>query len=810
MPFAIADLKYAVRQFKKRPWFTLLTVMVLSGGLGVSVYTFAALNAMIYRDLPLPDGSSIVRIGIGDWVDFQPLEAFELVRIREQAESVAEVGVYRISGSLIGEAGASRSVRSVEADWRIFEFTRTPPLLGRVFVRDDNSSSAERVAVLSHDTWQAVFSGDRAVVGELVRIDGTPTRVVGVMPEGYAFPANIGMWLPLAQRDVEPVGYSGKMFDAYARLRPGVSVEAAEAEIATLLDSVRAERPESVGARKPRSVSILTFQEEQWGVLGTLLFSVLNLLSLSILLLAAVNVGNLLLVRTNERIKEIGVRLALGASRFRVTAQAVTENVILCALGGTIAIFLAARTLAATNGFMNTLLGSDLPFWWTWSLDRDVAVAAVIFLLLTIVVVSVLPVVAVSSADPISILRDSTRAGGGLATGRISRALVTVQVALISAVMLVGSAVAIVADRAANISWGMETENLYMMSVALPPERYATPEQQLAFAERMLAEVRATGRVDAAVVMQQIGTARFALAGREYAARNDQPGAWLVALSESPSPVGPPLVAGRGFDSRDSATGAKTVIINESLARAHWPNESAVGRSIDVSIGSEAAEGRTEGRTIVGVVGDVPYDPIGMTPIGDSALYFPLPQSPIANPQFVVRYLGTETQARSVLFEALARVDSTVAPAPAGVRSYEASLAQTTLFARTLTKVFAACGAFAILLAITGIYAMSRNDVLRRTHEIGLRRALGASNRNVVTKFVALGTRQLAVGLAISAVLCTVALFLIRRGVDVGAGTLVLIGFVVVAVVATAVLLSIYLSVRGVIRVEPSVALRDG
>jgi predicted permease len=810
MPLTIADLKYAVRLLTKRPWFTLLTVLVLSGGLGVSVYTFAALNAMIYRDLPLPDGGSIVRIGVGDWPSFRPLDAFELAQIREQAASVGELGAYRISGALVGEPGTSRSVRSAEADWRIFEFTRTPPLLGRGFVADDNSNSGERVAVLSYDTWQVAFSGDASVVGALVRIDGAPTRIVGVMPQGYAFPANIGMWRPLTGDDVAPLGYTGKTLDAYARLRPGISVDAAEIELTTLLDRLRAQRPESVGEQMPDSVSILTFQEEQFGVLGTLLFSVLNLLSLSILLLAAVNVGNLLLVRTNERIKEIGVRLALGASRGRVTAQAVTENVVLCALGGSIAILLAARILRATNAFMNTLLGSDLPFWWTWSLDRDVAIAAGLFLLLTVVVVSVLPVFAVSSADPSSILRDSTRAGGGLATGRMSRALVTVQVALISAVMLVGSAVAIIADRAANVSWGMETAGLYMMAVDLPAERYGTPEQQLAFADRMLSEVRSTSGVGAAVIMQQIGSARFALAGRDYATPNDQPRAWLVALSESPSPVGPTLVQGRGFDSRDSATGAKTVIINESLARAYWPNESALGRSIEVSIGSETGEGGTEGRTIVGVVGNVTYDPIGISPFGNSALYLPLPQSPIASPRFVVRYLGTEAQARSALFEALARVDSTVAPAPSGVRSYEANLAQTTLFARTLTKVFAACGAFAILLAITGIYAISRNDILRRTHEIGLRRALGASNRNVVTKFVAQGTRQLAVGLAISAVLCTVALFMIRRGVDVGAGTLTLIGLGVVTVVATSVLLSIYLSVRGVIRLEPSVALRDG
>src|SRR5690349_21667037 len=202
------DFKYAVRLLVKRPWFTLLTVSMLAGGLSITLYTFTVLRVMLYRDLPLPEGSSIVKIGAGSWVDIEPLDAFELAELRTAANSFSELGVYRTSSALLGESGAMRGVRSVESDWRIFEFTRTLPLLGRGFVAGDNSAGAEPVAVLGYETWQNAFSGDAAVVGELVRVNGRLTRVVGVMPLGFAFPESAELWLPLEPKDLAPAGYT--------------------------------------------------------------------------------------------------------------------------------------------------------------------------------------------------------------------------------------------------------------------------------------------------------------------------------------------------------------------------------------------------------------------------------------------------------------------------------------------------------------------------------------------------------------------------------------------------------------------------
>ncbi|HSC14500.1 MAG TPA: ABC transporter permease [Gammaproteobacteria bacterium] len=796
------DLKYALRLLAKSPWFTSLTVLVLAGGLAISVYTYAALSTIFYRDLPLPDSGSIVRIAYGGFPNVRPLDAFELAGLRAQARSVEELGVYRDSRALVGEPGASRSVLAVESDWRIFEFTRVQPVLGRGFVRDDAARGAEPVAVLGFGTWQSAFAADASVVGTLATINGRPTRIVGVMPDGYGFPMNKSIWLPLPADDLEPAGYSGMMFDAYARLRPGVSVETAQAELTALVERIRRAQPEP-DERTREPVSIGSLQAASFGVFGDVVFGVLNSLALAILLLAAVNIGNLLLARTNARMNEIGVRIALGAPRARLIAQTALENVVLCALGGTLAIFLAARTLEATSGFMRSLLGSVMPFWWQWGLDAELVLVTGLLLVSTVVVVSVLPTLSVTRADPNALLKDGPRAGRGLETGRISRTLVTVQVALISAVMLVGSVATLIAGRMTDFDFGMDTANLYMMGVEFPEGRYATAAERSSFTDRLLAELRATPGIDAARVMRDSGIGPFSVTGADYAAPDERPLAWLVVLSESPVQIGPPLLEGRMFDSRDDAAGLKTALVSRKLAREQWPDQSPLGETIDVAVAGAAPEQRV----IVGVVGDVVFDPVGLTAAGNSAVYVPLPQSPPLSARMIVRHFGEEAVAHGALYEALARVDPTIAP---NVQTYDTALESATRFARAVAKLFAGCGVFAILLAITGIYGMSSNAVVLRRHEIGLRRTLGATNRGIIALFMKQSARQLTIGLSVSALLSMVVLAVIRQSFAIGAGELASIGFGVVLVISATVLVSVYLSVRSSIRLDPSSALRQG
>ena len=801
-----SDLKYAFRLLAKSPWFASLTVLVLAGGLAISIYTFAFLNTIIYRDLPLPDGDSIVRINPGQNGLAAPLDTYELAQIRTDVRSLSEIGAYRTAQALLGDQESNRSIMTTEAEWNIFEFTRTPPLMGRAFVRDDNLDGAEPVAVIGYKVWQSHFSGDPNVIDEVVTINGQRTRIVGVMPERFTFPLTTEVWLPLSTSDLDPLVYSATTIDAYARLRPGASVKAAETELTERLQRVQRQRP-NVGEEELDVVVVTSFQQAQWGPLGPRVFGVLNALAFAILLLACVNVGNLLLARTNERIKEISVRVALGAPRFRLIVQMMLENVVICILGGVLALFLAVRALKATNGFFDALverLGASKPFWWMWGLDFSVAMAAVLFLLLTIILVSVLPAYSVSAVSPSSLLRDGAHGAPGRSSGRISRALVTMEVALISIAMLVGSAVSVVAYRAVNFDWGMDTADLFMMPVELPAETYDTADKQLSFYQRYLAELRADGRIEAAAVMQDLGEAPFGVDGAEYYAEEDYPRALRVVLSETSSPIGPTLLEGRRFDSRDSATGLRTVIVSKYLADTHWPGESALGKRIDAF----GPNGAREERTVVGVMQDVRYNPFNTSERSLAALYVPVTQLILPAARFVIRYRGTDEQARDAMYGALDKLDAYV---PAGrVMRYDTALGELTLVASTMTNLFIGCGAFAILLAMTGIYGLSSNAVVRRTHEIGLRRAMGASNGSIIALFLAQGSRQLAVGMVISAFVSIGILYLISQFAPIGASLLTLICTGVLLVVSGLVLISIYVSVRRAVRSEPNIALRYG
>jgi hypothetical protein len=384
--------------------------------------------------------------------------------------------------------------------------------------------------------------------------------------------------------------------------------------------------------------------------------------------------------------------------------------------------------------------------------------------------------------------------------GRVSRGLVAIQVGLVTTVMVVGGVIVMIAQRAADYDLGFTPTDLLGMNLYLPTETYATDEERLRLYEEMLAELRSAPGIDAAVIMRQLGPTAFGLDDVDYATPEARPRAWLNVLSETPTPIGPTLLAGRLFDGRDSATGPRTAIVSETLARTQWPNASALGQSIHVG-GSDP-----ERRVIVGIVNDSAFDPLGMSPVGQASIHVPLPQIDLAGPRFVVRHSGNEDRARAEVYATIARVDPALPTYQ--INSLESVREQATLFARTMTNLFTASGVFAILLAVTGIYGMTSNAVVLRSHEIGLRRALGASNGNVLATFVARGTRQLAIGLGLSVLLSVTVLFVIGRYFSMSSSMLALIGMSALFMVSVCVLLSTYLSVRGVLRKEPSAVLR--
>nr|WP_246373320.1 ABC transporter permease [Lysobacter spongiae] len=788
--------------------FTVLTIVVLAGGLGISIYTYAVLNAMLYKDLPLPGSASIVRVAGEKDGRIGAVGAYEMSEMRAAGiRRLEEIGVYETTSAVLSSIdGRTRALAAVRAEWNVFEFSRVRPQLGRGFIRNDAIEGAEPVVVLGHGVWQSVFAGDPDILDRVVRINGRLTRVVGVMPEGYAFPGAATAWLPMSNREVSPFARSDASVDVYARLAPGASPRSAGMELDSLLERVHAQTP-GINAEETRldGMTVLTFQEFQTYPDGPFVFGILNVVSLFILLLACVNIGNMLLARTNERLKEIAVRVALGAPRLRLVFQMMLESVIICVAGGILAIFLAGWGLHATNGFMNSTLEGHLPYWWQWGIDLPTVVAGLAFVLLAIALVSALPTYSATRVNSNTLLRDGTRGARGRASGRISRALVTLQIVLISVIMVVGSAMALIAYRAAHIDFGIDTERLLTTTVSLPVDAYPEDEQRTLFYDRLLQELRGNREVEAAMVSSNLGETRFALDGVEYNVLDDYPLATAIVGSQAPEPVGTRLLEGRYFDSRDVAGGLATVIVSEALAQAYWPGESALGRR--VRLVDEAGK-VLEQRTIVGVMSNVRRGENLLVTDSQTyaALYVPLAQSPVDSAGVLVKYRGSESDARSAIYQAISRVDAYVVPGP--ISSYSEVLQKLTVMATTMTDIFVKCGIFALLLAMTGIYGLSSNAVVQRTHEIGLRRAIGATDAHIIRLFMATGMRQLAVGLVVSALICVAIMFLVSRFAGVGAGTLTVIGVLVVALVSALVLAAIYISTSRAVRHEPSVALR--
>ena len=803
-----SDFKYALRLLRKSLSFTALTTLVLAGGLGISIYTYGILNTMLYKDLPIRDGHSVVRISGERDGRLTAIGTYEMNEVRAGGlYSIAQIGVFQTSAAILSsDDGIARALEGVRTEWNIFEFSGVRPLMGRGFVRDDGVEGTEPVVVISYNIWQSLFNGDPSILDQVIRINSKPTRIIGVMPEGYAFPTSATVWLPMSERDLRPTGYTDTYVDVYARLRPGIGKFDAETELDTLLSRVQNLNPR-VNAKDQNldSISVLSFQEVQTYPDGTFVFGILNTVSLFILLLACVNVGNMLLARTNERLREIAIRVALGAPRLRLMLQMMLESVIICVLGGFSAMILAAWALHTTNGFMRSALEGHLPYWWDWGLDMETILAGVLFIVLAVVLVSALPTYSATSVSSNTILRDGTRGASGRASGKISRALVTLQIVLISVIMMVGSSMAIIAYRTAHIDFGMNTRNLLTMKVELPEEKYPTDETRSLFYERLLAELRSNREIEGASISSNLGDGRFAIDDQEYSKTEDYPIATTIVMSESPQPLGTRILDGRNFDSRDTADGLKSMIISETIANAYWLGESALGRRVRLI----DEEGRAlEQRTIVGVMSDVRRGE-NLLVTDDktySALYLPLTQSIVSSGVVLARYRASESDAKNAMYQSVSHVDSYVVPSP--ISSYSDVLQKLTLMATTMTDIFVKCGIFALLLAMTGIYGLTSNAVVQRTHEIGLRRAIGATDADIIKLFAVSGVKQLAVGLMISAAISILIMMLLSKFAGIDTLTLLLIGSIVVIAVSILVLSAIYISTRRAVQYEPTVALR--
>lgn len=820
------DIQYAARLLFKKPSFTVLTVLIVAVGLGLTLYTFSLLNNLVFSPLHFADNKPIYAVESlydNTHLSRRTAMSYDLYNLQQDKSLFAEMGFYQVGTTFLGGAGAGiRKFNSSYVSYNMFSFTGVQPILGRGLRAEDHYEGAEQVLVLGYDIWQNYFHADPNIIDKLVPMDGSePARVVGVMPQGFEFPATAELWQPLPQGAVTPTERDRNFSYAFAKLADGVSLSQAQVALndkskeisASINDDWRwlirdGDRYLSIEPLKKATIT------QYYGMFLALLAVVFLILTL-----ACINVGNLLLARVNERSKEIAIRVALGVPQKRLILQMLWESIFICVLGGFLAMLLAGWGLDITNQVFDSAYAVDKlkPYWWHVGLDFSSMMVLAVTMFAMILITGFIPAWRALRGDFNAVLRDGTRGALGQKAAYATKILVISEI-LLSCVVLIMATVLLVSSYAAGVAdYGVQTEKRLTAQFQLPPAgypiRYGTefdhPDRvaRAQFFYDLQSELKKRDNVINSIFMSQLpgtggGTSFFEIEGRAAAVYNENPESNNEGVSKNSwDALGMTILQGRDFDYRDVGADKHSIIINESIARDFFPNGDAVGQRVRRA----NRDNRGEWDTIIGVVSDTFH---GSTMDFSSASYNSYHVMDNWGPfqlMGAMHYSGSEVDAIATLYDAVSKVNPDVGIFH--VQSYDALIQKPMLLIAAVSKIFLLCGVVAAFLAASGIYAVAANSVQQRTQEIGVRRALGASDSRIMRLFMGQASWQLLIGL-VGGLTFSIWLIGLMSQTMIFNEVSYIIGMVGIPIlIAAMVLIATYLPTRRVVLMEPAEAL---
>lgn len=805
----IKDIQYALRLLAKKPGFTLLTTLVMAVGVGLSVYLFSMFNTMLFKDLPFKDSDRLVRFHITqDGVEGSGgVDLHDYAEIKTNLKGVDLFGVYKeINVNASGRDGARR-YRGIKTDPTIFQLSRTAPLLGREFSTQDNQQGAAEVVVIGYDIWQTQFGGDENIIDQTLRIDGKPHKVIGVMPEGYWFPDNTDLWLPLRQDPNAILRGKGDKSEAIALLEKNVSQANINRQLDVIMQRIAADYPET---NKGMSTYINSFQRgiERDGI--EVVYS-MQIAAILILLLASINVGNLLYSRAIERNKETAIRVALGAPRGRLISQMLWESAIICSLGGLIGLLVLAWGLEVTAATVATFFTDKPAFWWKFGIDAYTLKIFFGFVLGTILATGLLPAWKNSGADFNAVLRDGTRGALGKKSGRLNRILVISEIFLSMTVLIAAATMVVGAYRATFAEFGVKSDNLLTARTLLRDVQYQTPEQKTQFVNALVAQLENSPGIGKVMIASMFPadwgwTPRIALEGKEYsqAQNNVYPKVNYIMLTpDTLAKLGVELKAGRYFDNSDEGLEKKTVIVTDSFVAAHFPNESALGKRLRVIDATGHAD---QWLTIVGIVNHTLYGDANNESGKRPSVFRPFSQTPKNDFTIAVEMKTDRAAAVRTLRSSVAAIDPEVPLFQ--IEDYADKKKRNAAPIRFISTIFMIFGVAAVVLAGTGIYGVMSNTISQRTQEIGVKRALGAQDEQITRQFLLTGIKQLLWGGIPGVVAGCAMAFAMAHTIGLAATDLILIATVMVSIIAGVVIFATYAPTKRALQLEPGDALR--
>ncbi|HKP86348.1 MAG TPA: ABC transporter permease [Blastocatellia bacterium] len=822
METLLQDLRYGVRMLAKQRAFTAIAVIALALGIGANTAIFSVVNAVLLKPLPydhpeqlmivketnLPRGLPDMNVSLPDFHVW-----------RESNQVFEQIAAYSTTSYNITGTGEPEQIRGLISSFDLFALLRVNPIHGRAFRPEEEQFGNHQVVILSYGLWARRFGSDANLVGQAITLNGNPFTVIGVMPQGFQFPnAEVALWTPIAFPPEDSNNTRGNHFlTAIARLKPGVTREQAQADIVGITAQLEQQYKENAGV----GAGLASLREQTVGDIQTPLIILLGAVGF-VLLIACANVANLMLARAASRQKEIAIRTTLGASRGRIVRQLLTESVMLSLAGGVLAVLLALWGVDA----LISLGPDELPRFSEIRVDARVLGFAFMVSLLTGIIFGLVPALQTSKPDLNESLKEGSRGStAGVTSHRVRNTLVVTEIA-ISLVLLICAGLMINSfARLRNVNPGFKPENVLTALIALPDSKYpdSRPDLKSGFFRELIERVSVLPGAQSAAVCSYLPL--IGGSNGKLFTRQDRPAP--TSIEDIPliqyfeiSPgyfqtMAIPLEKGRFFDERDNGDGPTVAIVNETLARRFFPDEDPLGKVVLTGVPEEMVPPgllppgfRFPRLKIVGIVGDVRHN--GLAEQVNPEVYVPHAQGGKFETRNVMylamRVAGDPLSLSGAVRGAVTSIDKD--QPVANIRTMESALADSLARPRFSTLLLGIFAGLALLLAAVGLYGVMSYAVAQRTHEIGIRMALGAESSDVLKMVVRQGLTLTVAGVGIGlagALILTRLMTSMLYGVSAtDPATFALISALLIGVALAAC----FVPARRATRVDPMVALR--
>ena len=797
----LQDLRYGKAMMWKRPGFTLVTLTALALGIGANTAIFSAVNAILLRALPYENSEQLVRIHDvkpGTFDTF-PVSPGNFHVYREQTSSFENIAAYFTFVPLVAPGSDRPEVfETARVSPSLFQVLKVQPLIGRAFTPDEESSDKALVVLLSQALWQRRFGSNPGVVGQQITLSDKSYTIVGVMPASFKFPTDrIDVWVPIGFSQKDRTRHGSHHLTIIGRLKPGAPIQQAQAELNTVAQRLSEQRPETNAGWVTK---VVNWQDDLVGSVKRPLWIISGAVLL-VLFIACLNIINLMLAQSISRTREVAIRMALGASRGRVIRQLLTESVLLAIVGGILGLVLAFVGVRA----LSSLATDTLPGANNIAIDWRVLVFTMALSMLTGIVFGLAPSLQFSRPDMQDMLKEGGRGGTEGARRHLLRKLLVISQVGFAIVLLVGAGLLIRSfGKLRDVNPGFDPQNILTMNISLHRTRYPKAPEQAAFVERLVQDIATVPGVQAASVVTPLPFGAemnygFQFSGQPPADQNQLPQANYFLISPDYFRLmNIPILKGRAFTNNDRANVPRVAIINNTMARKYFPAEDPIGKQINITNGSDVW------REIVGVVGDVKKElDVDVKP----QIYEPYLQEPFFQTSILAKTNSNPLDMAESVQRQVYAIDKDQPVTK--ITSMETIVSDTLAkrrFSMTLLTVFAAVG---LVLVAIGIYGLMAYMVSQRTHEMGIRMALGARTSDIV---------KLVVGQAVILVLIGIVIGLFASFALTRTMTSLLFGVTttdwrtfagVAGLLIVITLLASYLPAYRAIKVSPVEALRE-